>query len=167
LAVATQDRNAYKLLVYRSNDKLLSQPVWLDRQGKILGREGLKGFWGGLSFSPDGTRAAISWSETKRMVADLPADLWLLDFARGTNSRFTYAGGDWRINPIWSPDGTRIAFSSDPMGGVDDIYIRPASGEMTGICSVIHETNSALSILAWPSNLSLWTSPGWTPILSN
>jgi Tol biopolymer transport system component len=40
------------------------------------------------------------------------ADLWLMDLMRGTTSRFTSDPG-WEDQALWSPDGSRIVFSSD------------------------------------------------------
>jgi len=54
------------------------------------------------------------------------SDLWIVDLARGTMSRFTFGPG--RVDsPIWSPDGTRIVFSSD-RGGTWDLYEKPVAG---------------------------------------
>ena len=60
-----------------------------------------------IHISPDGTRTAVSLAErglTQR-------DIWIYDNARGVRSRFTFDAGD-EIAPIWSPDGSRIAYSS-------------------------------------------------------
>ena len=54
------------------------------------------------------------------------SNLWLADLARGGRTRFTYskAVDDY---PAWSPDGTKIAFSST-RGGHADLYQRAANG---------------------------------------
>jgi Tol biopolymer transport system component len=54
-------------------------------------------------------------------------DIWILDVARGTSTRFTFdpARDD---NPAWSPDGKNIAFSSNRGGAPGDLYIKPADG---------------------------------------
>ena len=44
----------------------------------------------------------------------------------GTRSRLTFAGADAFI-PVWSPDGSRILFSSF-RDGPSNLYQRPASG---------------------------------------
>ena len=55
-----------------------------------------------------------------------PYDIWVIDPQRGTSSRLTFDPAD-DLNPTWSPDGTRIAFSSTRKGH-RDIYVRAASG---------------------------------------
>jgi Tol biopolymer transport system component len=52
-------------------------------------------------------------------------DIWVLDW-RGGAQRLTFHPKD-DFNPLWSPDGTRMAFSSD-RNGMRDIYIKQANG---------------------------------------
>jgi Tol biopolymer transport system component len=51
-------------------------------------------------------------------------DVWLLDGARMTRLTFDAASDN---RPIWSPDGTRIAFRSSRMG-LADLYLKRANG---------------------------------------
>lgn len=53
-------------------------------------------------------------------------DIWILDLAQGTRSRLTFGPGD-TINPVWSPDGTRIAKSSRRKTA-RDLFVKNASG---------------------------------------
>jgi Tol biopolymer transport system component len=54
--------------------------------------------------------------------ADNNRDVWAIDVARGVPSRISfYPGSDW--TPVWSPDGTLVAFSS-----VKGLYLKDASG---------------------------------------
>ena len=53
-------------------------------------------------------------------------DIWVFDLVRGTHSRLTFDPTD-HTNPTWSPDGTRIAFTSTRKG-MRDLYITSASG---------------------------------------
>ena len=77
------------------------------REGKALSTVGDPGGHEQLALSPDGTRAIY-----RDVVSTLAGDLWVTDLTRGINDRFTSertVGGF----PVWSPDGSRIAFRSD------------------------------------------------------
>ncbi len=120
-------------VVYRTGPAgTRSQFVWFDRSGKVLeavaGSEIGDGF--NSSLSPDGRRLALS-----RFTDDTPgrtADIWLLDLARGVASRFT-SHPMFDLTPVWSPDGNRLAFSSnrtraDGSSGSFDVYVKAATG---------------------------------------
>src|SRR5262249_18323228 len=80
--------------------------------GKALGVAGEPGVNGGYpELSPDGRRVAV------RRGA-INADIWLIDLVRGGLTRFTSDSAN-NYPYVWSPDGTRIAFSSDRTGGVN------------------------------------------------
>jgi eukaryotic-like serine/threonine-protein kinase len=111
------------ILVYRTGSAGgTSQLTWFDRQGKVLGTVGDPGVYISLSLSPDGTRAAISRNNPQNGVRAL----WLVDFSRGTSTRFTFGFSNAEY-PIWSPDGNRIIFSSDDVGGYD-LYQKLSDG---------------------------------------
>ncbi len=95
---------------------------WFDRSGKSLGTLGGVADYSNPAFSPDGNRLAVAI----RDPATARRDIWILDLARETVSRFTFDPAD-DFNPAWSPDGTRIAFSSDRRG-TRDLYVKNASG---------------------------------------
>jgi eukaryotic-like serine/threonine-protein kinase len=96
--------------------------AWLDRTGKRIATVGEPGGVLWPSLSPDGKRATA-------VVSDRAAhntDLWVYDLARNLRTRLTFdpavvQGG------IWSPDGTRIIFSSN-RGGHFDLYRKSADG---------------------------------------
>jgi Tol biopolymer transport system component len=97
------------------------QLAWFDRAGNEVGRVGAPDENVlNLNLSPDGRRVAVNRSVQGN------ADIWLIETARGVLSRFTFdAGSD--IYPIWSPDGTRILFSSSRQG-IYNIYQKSSSG---------------------------------------
>jgi eukaryotic-like serine/threonine-protein kinase len=119
--------SANGILIYRSGSAgQINRITWFDRQGKVLGEAGDSGEYWGLSLSPGEERAVASWFNPAQVPS--PVDLWLLDFARGTKTRFTF-GGSSNQSPIWAPDGSRIIFSSNRKEGVYNLYQKPAGGD--------------------------------------
>jgi len=109
-------------LAYYRQMPLLTQLVWLDRGGVTVGRPSIpSGNYESPELAPDQRRAVIS-----RITSPSSSDLWMVDLDRSTMSRFTFGPGR-SDRPIWSADGTRIAFSSDRSGRWD-IYEKSASG---------------------------------------
>lgn len=72
-----------------------------------------------LSLSPDGTRLAFSYQ----------GDVWVAP-AKGGRAVPVTNNVEMDDNPIWSPDGQYIAFSSNRSGN-NDIYIVPSEGGTT------------------------------------
>jgi Tol biopolymer transport system component len=73
-----------------------------------------------VNLSPDDKQAAIH----DRGGMD---DLWLFDFARGTNSRFTFsANRDHQA--VWSPDGSRIIWGNEGQEGARGLLEKDVKG---------------------------------------
>jgi Tol biopolymer transport system component len=102
----------------------ISELVWLDRTGKELGKIGQPGPYFDLALSPDGTRLAYALGEKSGAQ-----DIWVRDLKRDVASRLTFNPRNdmW---PIWSPDGRRLAFSTDRDGHFA-IMVREANGTGT------------------------------------
>jgi Tol biopolymer transport system component len=90
-----------------------------------LGKAGEAGEYWGLSLSPDGARGVVSWLNPAQ--SPMAIDLWFLDFAQGTKTRFTFGEGNSQ-SPIWSPDGNRVSFISNREKGSYDLYQKASSG---------------------------------------
>ena len=109
-------------LVYRTSPFVDRQPVWRDRAGRQLGAVGEPARFGASSLSPDGSRLAVDiWGQSGQQE-----DVWVYDLERGARSRFTFDPGS-DFAPLWSPDGTRIAFASI-RSGTFTISVKDASG---------------------------------------
>jgi eukaryotic-like serine/threonine-protein kinase len=109
-----------------------TQLAWFDRGGKSLSTVGPVGSYVGVNLSPDGTRAAISsLTEIRRSVgrAEIPVNIWVVDLARGVQSRVTFDQGVSDENPIWSPDGRWLVFASHRNAGQAQVFRKAASGE--------------------------------------
>jgi eukaryotic-like serine/threonine-protein kinase len=72
-----------------------------------------------VRISPDGRRIALD-------VRDQENDIWIWDVSRRTFARLT-SGPTVEQNPIWTPDGQRIAFSSARLGK-QNLYWQAADG---------------------------------------
>jgi Tol biopolymer transport system component len=109
-------------LSYQTGDIGLVQVVWLDASGRQVGTVGEPAGVEGIRLSPDGQRLAEHVAE----ASSKNADVWIVDLARGVRTRFTF-GSALHLNPIWSPDGSRIVFTSNQQGHLD-LYVKSASG---------------------------------------
>ena len=75
-----------------------------------------------LRFSPDGQRIALD-------IRDQENDIWIWDVSRRALARLTM-GSFIEQNPVWTPDGRRIAFSSTRLGATN-LYWQAADGTGT------------------------------------
>ncbi len=97
-----------------------TQLSWHDRAGKELGKVGAPGQFWGFALSPDEKMVAVP------RLTGAGADIWLQEPARGVDTRFTFHAS-LNHQPVWSPDGRRIVFSSN-RGGRSDLYVKDTSG---------------------------------------
>ncbi len=105
-------------LAYYSGAVSRTKAVWLDSSGAVTGSVPVRpGYYSVLRLSPDGTQAVLV-----RQASAAESTLWLLDVARGNTSLISTGEGRNEA-PVWSPDGTRILFSSDRRGPLD-FYIK-------------------------------------------
>ena len=94
--------------------------TWFDRNGKSLGPFAAGGDYQAVSLSPDQTKVAVDAGSS----TDPRYQVYLLDPVRGTTTQLTFGAASGNF-PVWSPDGTRIAFGSN-RDGVYNIYEKPS-----------------------------------------
>jgi Tol biopolymer transport system component len=109
-------------LVYRSTSDTddTIRPIWFDRSGKTQGAAGL----------PTGSAPRVSRDDKQIAVTRIDpdtgaGDIWLHDQVRGTIRLTSEPSYEWI--PVWSPDGTRVAFGSNRTGSMD-LYEKSVSG---------------------------------------
>jgi len=100
--------------------------AWFGSDGNPLGDAAPEGPYNAISIAPDQQRVALTRYGIPR-TDDPHSDIWVWDFVRHTNTRITF-GPTTDENPVWSPDGKQIAFSSDRDGGFFNLYRKDSSG---------------------------------------
>lgn len=105
----------------QAQDKPAEKPKWDVNapQGATLRQAAIEtdeGTWIDVDVSPDGRTIAFT----------LLGDIYTMPIAGGTPTRIA-EGLAWEVHPRFSPDGRRIAFTSD-RGGGDNIWIMNADG---------------------------------------
>jgi Tol biopolymer transport system component/tRNA A-37 threonylcarbamoyl transferase component Bud32 len=112
-------RNAFSVsengvLAYRTGgDRGNVQLVWYTRDGK-RGDEAIeRGRYNQIELSPDDKRLVVEVRGEKGSTYDL----WLKELG-GPFSRLTF-GADNEVDPVWSSDSGRVAFSAESKGGWD------------------------------------------------
>jgi Tol biopolymer transport system component len=105
--------SANGILAYRRVEPGKQEIASFDRTGKPIGTLGDRAGnpRSNLRVSPDG-----KWVAFTRM-GETSQDIWIANLASGDASRVTFDGGR---SPVWSPDGTQLAFLRQ-----DTIYRKP------------------------------------------
>ena len=110
------------LVAEKTGDPGTSQLLWFDRKGQEIGMALPPGIYGNISLSPNGGAVASDTTDP----ASQNTDLWSYDLKTQSAKRLTF---DPAIDslPIWSPDGSRLIFSSN-RGVTFDLYLKDTNG---------------------------------------
>jgi len=141
-------------LVYLSGNAAVSRSlVWVDGNGDeslidtfadmVLARPRL---------SPDNTHIAME------VVSDGERDIRVYDLERGGTTQLSHEGGDY--DPLWTPDGDRIVFSSN-RGEFESLFWRRSNG--VGEEEALPQRGIHENAYSWSSDgteLAVYTRPG-------
>jgi DNA-binding winged helix-turn-helix (wHTH) protein/Tol biopolymer transport system component len=119
------------LLAQGGTGAAISEPMWFDRNGRVLGTVGQPSVYGNVSLAPSGKSAAVSITD----MASQNTDVWIYDLLHGSAKRFTFDPAIDRV-PIWSPDAKRLVFTSSRQSNID-LFMKDADG--------MHEETSVVS----------------------
>ena len=113
--------------------------VWVNRQGLAEPLAAPPRPYYDLRLSPDSQRVIV---ESRGPTGP---DLWLLnDVRRETLSRLTFQGGYF---PLWTPDGKRMTFQSQRLGGAAKLFWKAADG--TGTAEQLSEGELSHTAHSW------------------
>jgi Tol biopolymer transport system component len=76
-----------------------------------------------LDATPNGQQLAVVQQTVSRIESN--TDIWLMETARGVPRQFTFHPA-FEISPVWSPDGSRVVFSSN-RNGAFDLFEKPVT----------------------------------------
>ncbi len=107
-------------VAFRRGGLALTQVSWFDRSGRKLRSIGSPGVYSRPRLAPDGRRYIIDVTDVGK------SNSYIVLFDEEAGSTVTF--GDWNdTQASFSPDGARIAYSSDRKGPFD-IFVKDAAG---------------------------------------
>jgi len=115
---SVSDAGVLSYVTAGSNDRQL---VRVDRSGNVVERTGVDVGGVSMALSPDGKQVAYAAEE------DGYPDVWVFDLVRKTRTRLSQQPGS-EYKPIWSPDGSQVAFRSAQAGTSGNIVLAQADG---------------------------------------
>ena len=88
-----------------------------------------------MALSPDERTVVVQQPDARTSASDL----WRVDVDTGVGTALTSmrANGGYAGSPVWSPDGTQLAFACQPPGILDDVCIRDMR---TGAVTTVNES---------------------------
>jgi dipeptidyl aminopeptidase/acylaminoacyl peptidase len=99
------------------------QLTWFDSEGSELDVIAQPANFEQVRLSPDDQRLAATVIDE----SSGRGDIWIYDVKRKVGSRLTFNEAH-DTAPVWSPDGTRIAFQSNRASPAGDVFVRSADG---------------------------------------
>ena len=124
-------------------DGIKGELCLVNRDGSGAQRAGgVKDFSERMALEPAGRRVAAAVIDARSGIAAI----WLLDISTGARTLLSPGQGStgW---PVWSPDGTRVAFGYQPPGILDDVYVKDLRTSAT--TALVTSTDAREDPVAW------------------
>ena len=107
------------ILAYRTLTAQTFQMSWIDRSGRRGAAIGDPGPWVQMALSPNDRRLAVQRDVTS------DSEIWVFDLDQSVASKFTKDGSN--VGPVWSPDGTELAFRNNRRT-LNEVFRQPLAG---------------------------------------
>jgi serine/threonine protein kinase/Tol biopolymer transport system component len=114
--------------------------TWFNRMGDTLGVLGDPTTYHSLALSPNEKQVAVA----RAFGGSADIDLWLFDAVTGNATHLTNTAG-LEGSPVWSPDGTRIAYQSQH-GGKSSLRLIKIDGSGDAL---LFESSDTVSPTSW------------------
>jgi eukaryotic-like serine/threonine-protein kinase len=136
------------LLASNAGAVVSSELVWFDRSGKRGDRlgtaDGVAGEILGLSLAPGGQRVAFGLGDSPD-----PPNIFVQSLPDGEPSRFTFDPAPGWMDPIWSPDGSEIAYATQDLAGLPVFELRRRRADRAGAEETLTQSEQALYPWDW------------------
>jgi serine/threonine protein kinase len=96
--------------------------VWVSRRGDLAGTVGAPGYYRNPALSPDGTRLAITVTDS----AAQHSSIWIWDLASNLGTKLSVSDR-FALAPVWSPDGKRLVYGMRS-GDVFNLFVQAVDG---------------------------------------
>jgi Tol biopolymer transport system component len=138
LGIAAFSVSQTGVLAYRPPSPAREQLVWFDRAGARLGTLGEPGRHSNFDLAADGTKVAVSIPDPRTGLGAL----WTIDVTRGVTTLVASSERESFEDPVWAPDGTRIAATTRRARPA--IVAKPVRG---GEVALLFEAENAVGIV--------------------
>jgi Tol biopolymer transport system component len=115
--------------------------TWFDLSGRRLEPVAEKSEAYSPELSPDGKRASV-------VIGDPNNDIWVYELDRGVQARLT-TNIQAQIAPVWSPDGSQIAFIEGLRGGRDEFVLSTVAADGAGKPREVHVSKDRMEVTDW------------------
>ncbi len=137
-----------------------SELVWTSRTGEPIDHLGDRADYYSPRLSPDGEHIAVEIADPRTSARDI----WIYETSSGMPTRFTFDAADDK-GIVWSPDGTRIIFSSARKGHYD-LYMKSLVGNEPEVLLLESEDDKRATswssderFVAYASEGDVWVLP--------